>query len=155
MNKALVVYDTTFGNTKKLAEEIAVGIQETGGITCSVISHKDMKSEDVIDSDAVLFGSPIHAGMATRGIKGAIKKAAKIGLTSKIVTTFDTYASLTKSRGVKNMEKLLSKVVPDIKLITPGLSALVRGFRGPLDEAEIPKAHEFGRKIGQEILKED
>ncbi len=143
MNKVIVVYDTTFGNTKILAEEIAVGIESAGEISTTVISQKDIGSMDIATFDAILFGSPIHAGMATRGIKGAIKKVAKIGLTDKIVATFDTYASVTKGRGVRNMEKILAKVAPDARIISPGLSALVHGFRGPLDEKEIPIAQEF------------
>ena len=51
------------------------------------------------------------------------------------------------------MEKLLAKVATDAILFTPGFSAAVKGWRGPLKEEEIPNAHEFGKKFGQEILK--
>ena len=153
MKQVLVIYDTTFGNTKRLAKEIAFAIEQAGEITCTVTSHKHVDFSEITVYDAVLFGSPIHAGMATRGIKGAIKKAAKIGLADKIVSTFDTNASVMIGRGVKNMEKLLSKVASDARMISPGLSSSVKGFRGPLNDEEIPKAHEFGRMVGEEILK--
>ena len=151
MKKGLVIFDTTFGNTKRLAEEIAAGMQEISEVTCSVISQKDFIPESVTEIDAILFGSPIHAGMATRGIKGAIKKAAKFGLEGKVVSTFDTYASVTKSRGVKNMEKLLMKLAPDARPVSPGLSALVHGWRGPLADSEFERARAFGKMIGQEM----
>ena len=151
MKHALVIYDTTFGNTKLLAEEIAAGIEEAGEITCTVKHHKKLNGCDISRFDAFLFGGPIHATRATRGIKGAIKKAAKKGLDGKLVSTFDTHMGHV-GRGVRNMENLLAKVAPGARLITPGFSAAVDGFRGPLSEVEIPKAHEFGKTLGLEIL---
>ncbi|MHA1924685.1 MAG: flavodoxin family protein [Candidatus Thorarchaeota archaeon] len=151
MKHALVIYDTTFGNTKLLAEEIAAGIAESGEITCTVKHHKKINGCDISRFDAFLFGGPIHAAMATRGIKGAIKKAAKVGLDGKLVSTFDTHMG-HEGRGVRNMEKLLTKVASSARLITPGFSCRVEGFRGPLSEEEIPRAREFGRTIGREIL---
>jgi flavodoxin len=151
MKPALVVYDTTFGNTKLLAEEIAAGIQDAGEIICVIKHHKKLNGCDIRRFDAFLFGGPIHAAMATRGIKSVIKKAAKAGLDGKIVSTFDTHMG-HEGRGVTNMEKLLTKVAPNAYLITPGFSAAVEGFRGPLSKAEIPKAREFGKALGKEIL---
>jgi flavodoxin len=151
MKHVLVIYDTTFGNTKRLAEEIAAGIQDAGEITCEVKHHKKLNREDFTRFDALLFGGPIHAAMATRGVKGAIKRAAKAGLDDKLVSTFDTHMG-HEGRGVRNMEKLLTKVASGARLISPGFSCLVEGFRGPLSEEEIPKAREFGKTIGQEIL---
>jgi len=151
MKHALIVYDTTFGNTKLLAEEIAAGIQDAGEITCVIKHHKKLNGCDIRRFDAFLFGSPIHAAMATRGIKSVIKKAAKAGLDGKIMSTFDTHMG-HEGRGVRNMEKLLTKVAPDSRLISPGFSAAVDGFRGPLSGVEIPKAREFGNTLGKEIL---
>ena len=51
----------------------------------------DVENEDLSVYDGALFGSPIHAFRATRGIKGAVKKAGKKGLKAKIVASFDTY----------------------------------------------------------------
>ena len=151
MKKALIVYDTTFGNTKMLAEMIGAGIEESQDVSCVIIHHKELLPENVTESDIVLFGSPIHAGMATHGIKSAIKKAASVGLRNKLVSTFDTYASVTKGRGVRNMESILTKVAADTRLITPGHSALVHGFRGPLHESEEQRANDFGRRIAKEL----
>ncbi|MFW9803093.1 MAG: flavodoxin family protein [Candidatus Thorarchaeota archaeon] len=151
MKHALVIYDTTFGNTKLLAEEIAAGIEDAGDTTCTVKHHKDLNGCDIGKFDVFLFGGPIHAAMATRGIKGAIKKAAKKGLGGKFVSTFDTHMGQV-GRGVKNMESLLTKIAPDARLITPGFSCRVEGFRGPLREEELPQAREFGKTIGLEIL---
>ncbi|MHA2378566.1 MAG: flavodoxin domain-containing protein [Candidatus Thorarchaeota archaeon] len=152
MKQVLVIYDTQFGNTKRLAEEIAAGIEEVGDISCTLTRQQDLEGLEVTSYDGVLFGCPVHATTATRGIKGAIKKAASVGLDGKLGAVFDTYMGPQKSRAVNKMESEIQKRAPGMKLFTPGLSALVDGFRGPLNEAELPKAREYGKSFGAELL---
>ena len=102
--------------------------------------------------DAVLFGCPVHVMRATRGIQGAIKKAAKDGLEGKIVTTFETYMGTHNGKALRKMEELLTKKAPGALIITPGFSALVDGYEGPLNEEDAVKGKEFGKKVGQELL---
>jgi flavodoxin len=149
----LVIYDTQFGSTKLLAEKIAEGIEAAGDITCKVESIKDLDQGEVTAFQAVLFGCPVHAVRATRGIQGAIKKAARDSLNGKIVSTFETYMGNHNTKATSKMEGTIRKKAPGARLITPGFSAVVDGFRGPLSAHEIPKAIEFGKSIGQEILK--
>jgi flavorubredoxin len=152
MKHVIVIYDTQFGNTKRLAEEIAAGIEEAGDISCSVTTHKGLDFQEIATYDGVLFGCPVHATTATRGIKGAIKKAAKVGLDGKLGAVFDTYMGDHSARAVSKMESEIKKRAPGMNLFTPGMTALVDGFRGPLNEAELPKAREFGKAFGAELL---
>ncbi len=152
MKRVLVVYDTTFGNTKLLAEEIAAGIEEAGDISCTLTKHSELSRQDIASYEGVLFGCPVHATTATRGIKGAIKKAARAGLDGKLGAVFDTYMGPQKARAVDKMESDIKKRAPGMRLVTPGLSALVDGFRGPLNPEEIPRAREFGKAFGAELL---
>ena len=152
MKKVLIIYDTQFGNTRKLALEIVKGIQENENITCKVENGDGIETEDLSKYDAVIFGGPTRAFRATRRAMDAIKRAGQIGLDGKVVTTFGTYMMGKQSRGVKGMDKKLSKSAPGAIQIRPGFSAKVDSVRGPISEEEIPRAHEFGRKLSQEIL---
>jgi flavodoxin len=152
MKKVLVVFDTTYGNTEKLGREIAAGIEETGTAECKVIGIKEIKVEDLSGFDGVLFGGPIHAFRATRGIKGAIKEAAKKGLDGKLVSTFDTYqAPGHKGRAAKQIEEMVGDKAPSAKILSPGCTALVVDRKGPLDAAEPAKAREFGKKFAEKL----
>ncbi|MFW9965081.1 MAG: flavodoxin family protein [Candidatus Sifarchaeia archaeon] len=152
MKKVLVVFDTKFGNTEKLGREIAAGIEEAGTAECKVINIKEVKSEDISDYDGVLFGGPVHAFRATRGIKGAVKEAAKKGLDGKLVSSFDTYqAPGHRGNAVRQIEEEVSKKAPRAKIFTPGLTARVDGYEGPLNAAEPAKAREFGKKFAEEL----
>jgi flavodoxin len=152
MKKVLVVFDSNYGNTEKLGREIAAGIDESGLAESKVINIDDVESEDLSVFDGALFGSPIHAFRATRGIKGAVKTAAKKGLKAKLVASFDTYQApghVGKAAG--QIEGELKKRIKGAKIISPGLSALVLDRKGPLKDDELPKAHEFGKKFAQEL----
>ncbi|MFW9911898.1 MAG: flavodoxin family protein [Candidatus Thorarchaeota archaeon] len=152
MTNVLVIYDSKFGNTKKLAEEIAAGIQEAGDVNCKVENIKDFDKGEVKAFDAVLFGGPVHVMRATRGITGAIKKAAKDGLDGKLVTTFETYMGNHNGKALRKMEEVLMKKAPDARIVSPGFSALVDGYEGPLNAEDAVKGKEFGKTFGQELL---
>ena len=152
MKKVLVVFDSGFGNTEKIGREIASGIQESGIAECKVINIDDVESEDLSGYDGALFGSPIHAFRATRGIKGAVKNAAKKGLQAKLVASFDTYQALGHiGKAAGQIEGELKKRIKGAKVFSPGFSALVLGRQGPLQDDELPKAREFGKKFADEL----
>ncbi len=152
MKKVLVVFDSTYGNTEKLGREIASGIEETGIAECKVINIDGVEAEDLSVYDGVLFGGPIHAFRATRGIKGAVKKAAKKGLDGKLVASYDTYqATSHEGKAAKQIEGLLKKKASGANVLSPGLSALVLDREGPLQDDEPAKAREFGQRFAQEL----
>jgi len=152
MKKVLVVFDSNYGNTEKLGREIAAGIEESGLAECKVINIDDVESEDLSVFDGALFGGPIHAFRATRGIKGAVKSAAKKGLNAKLVASFDTYqAPGHVGKAAQQIESELKKKISGAKVISPGLSALVLDRKGPLKDDELPRAREFGRIFAQEL----
>jgi len=152
LKKVLVVYDTKFGNTEKLAREIASGIEETGLAATKVINIDDVKDEDLGPFDGVLFGSPIHAFRATRGIKGAIKEASKKGLDGKLVGAFDTYqAPGHAGKCAGQIEGELRKKSKGATLFSKHLTALVDGYEGPLNAAEPAKARAFGKEFVTEL----
>jgi flavodoxin len=152
MKNVLVVFDSSYGNTEILGREIAAGIEETGLAECKVINIADVETEDLSVFDGALFGGPIHAFRATRGIKGAVKKAAKKGLKAKLVASFDTYqAPGHVGRAAKQIEDKLKKKISGAKVFSPGLSAIVLSREGPLQDDELPKAREFGKMFAQEL----
>jgi flavodoxin len=151
MKRILILYDTQFGNTKRVAQEIASAIQIDENITTTVTTGHDPEVENVSGYDAVLFGGPTRAFRATRGALNSIKRAAKAGLDGKVVACFGTYLVGDTSRGVKAMDKLLSKAAQGAYHIKPGFSARVDGVRGPLNDKVIPDIPKFAKAIVDEI----
>ncbi|MCX6649027.1 MAG: flavodoxin domain-containing protein [Candidatus Bathyarchaeota archaeon] len=150
MMKVFVVYDSKHGNTKLVAERIVEGIREVGGLETAIADVKRVHLEDVVDSDAVLIGSPNHFDGPARGIDAFIDKLGKIEKKVKWVAVFDTHLAEDKGAHTK-MEQRIGEKVPDLKLITPSLSVKVEGIKGPISEGELPRCVDFGREIATQL----
>ena len=150
MPKAIVIYESVFGNTKHAAETIIEGMKE-GGVDATLSTPKELVPNQLTDSDAVLVGSPNHMGGATRGIRKFIDKLGKLNLEGKLITVFDTHAGNEYEKAVKKMEKQIGEKAPGLKLSSPGLSIRVEGMRGPITEGELPKCKEFGIIIANQL----
>jgi len=146
------VYDTKYGNTKLVAEEIVKGAREVGGIETAVSDVKEVDLKKVAGSDAILIGSPNHIGRPARGINGFIDKLGKLDLKAEWFAVFDTHM-MKDERVVKKLEKRVGEKVPGLRLITPGLSIRVDGMKGPITEGELSKCRDFGKKIANQLKK--
>jgi len=150
MPKAIVIYESVFGNTKRAAETIIEGMKEAG-VSATLGTPKEFDENQLTDFDAIIIGSPNHMGGATRGIKKFIDRLGKLKPEGKLVTVFDTYAGREYEKAVKKMENQLSEKALGLKLISPGLSIMVEGVRGPIAEGELPKCKEFGVIIANQL----
>ncbi|MEM2367820.1 MAG: flavodoxin family protein, partial [Candidatus Bathyarchaeia archaeon] len=132
MVKVLVVFESRYGNTKRVAESIIEGINEAGGVEVSLKELKEVNLNEIPSYDAMLIGSPNHMGGPTRGIKGFIDKLSKLQLDGKKFAVFDTYMGRDFEKAVKKMEKRISEKAPSLKRIAAGLSIKVQGVKGPI-----------------------
>ncbi|MCJ7764129.1 MAG: NAD(P)H-dependent oxidoreductase [Dehalococcoidales bacterium] len=151
MLKVIVIYESKYGNTKLVAENIVEGMKEASKTEAILSEAKQVNFDDVISADAILIGSPNHWGGATGSISKFINKLGEINLNSKPAAVFDTYISHDFEKAVKKMEEQITEKVPSLKLVTPGLSMKVKGSKGPILEEELPKCREFGVKFGELI----
>ncbi|MCP8322550.1 MAG: flavodoxin domain-containing protein [Candidatus Methylarchaceae archaeon HK02M2] len=151
MVKAFIVYDTKYGNTKLVAEKILEGMREIEGIETAISDVKEVELDKVADSDALLIGAPVHFGGPSRTISKFIDKLGKLELKAKWVAVFDTYLGGDFEKAVKKMEKRIGEKVPGLQLITFGLSVRVGGMKGPIEDEELPKCKDFGRKIANQL----
>jgi len=149
MAKAIVIYESKWGNTRKVAEAIAAGMS---GIDTVMKESKEVKPEELTGYDAFIIGSPNHMGGHVGSIKKLIDDMGKLNLKGKYAAVFDTYMMTDFEKAVKKMEKQISEKVPGLKIATPGLSVKVGGMKGPVIEEEMPKAKEFGAKIVKAII---
>lgn len=62
MINALVIYATTYGNTKKLAEAVTQGAQSVEETTAVMKEALEVQADDLIEADAIIIGSPVHMG---------------------------------------------------------------------------------------------
>ncbi len=58
--KFFVVYDTRYGNTKLVAENIAEGMREVAGVEVSIGCVKDADLGKLLEADMLVLGAPNH-----------------------------------------------------------------------------------------------
>jgi flavodoxin len=147
MVKAIVTYESRYGNTKHVAEIIVEGMNQVSGMEAILTELNDVNLTQIAEFDILLVGSPNHMGGATSSIRKFIDKLGTIQLEGKQVTVFDTYMGGDFEKAVKKMEKRIAEKAPGLRLVVPGLSIKVDGVKGPITDGELPKCKEFGIRI--------
>lgn len=66
--QVLVLYYSKGGNTRKLAEEIAKGV-ESAGVTPLLRNTQEVAKEDFLESAGVIAGSPVYFGVMAADLK--------------------------------------------------------------------------------------
>jgi len=91
MPKALVVYATRTGQTRKIAESIAKGIQGVGA-EATIVDVKKIKSEaELAGYDGYVFGSPTYHGEMMQAMKTMLFMGEKADLQGKVGGAFGAY----------------------------------------------------------------
>ena len=72
--QVLVMYFSKGGNTRKLAEEITVGVRSIDGVSCLVKSVAEVTSDDFLESDGIIVGSPVYFGTMAAELKAVFDK---------------------------------------------------------------------------------
>jgi len=153
MAKAIVIYESRWGNTKLIAEKIAEGMKQIAATEVVVTDVKTLETDKLANYDAIVIGSPNHMGAATRNISNLVDKLAGLQLDGKIMAVFDTCLKSDHEKVVKKLERMITQKVPGIKLITPGLSIVVNGMKGPAIQSELARSIEFGKIIARQFKK--
>lgn len=149
MTNAVIVYESVYGNTKKVAESIAEGMRKNEGVMCKVVKTSEVHTDDLDDYDIILFGCPNHNQEPARNMSKFIERAAIVNLEGKVGAAFDTYTGGNKGIALFKLESFIRKHLRGFELKVDGLSIEVADRKGPLVENAISDAQEYGRKIAK------
>ncbi len=154
--KGIVVYDTTHGNTKKIAETIADTLKESE-IEVDLFHHKDVKKLSGKHYDFLVLGSPTKFGTMSFAMRGFLGKVKSEEWVNKPFAAFDTEnpENVEKKQGSaaeKMAEKLKEK---KMNQLVPVLKALVHEMKGPLLEGEIDRTKEYARTLATKLKEQE
>jgi len=86
MTKVLVLFATDYGNTKKMAETVAAGARSVNHCTVTLKLAEEATEQDLIDTDALILGSPVHMGSPDWRVKKFIDKVcSKLWMQDKLI----------------------------------------------------------------------
>jgi len=140
--KALVIFDTSFGNTKIITETIA---SELGNDT-KAISVTDFNNNELEGIDLLIVGSPIIGWKPSERMSKLLASLSKDQLKGIKAATFDTRVKIFfHGDAAKKIARELKEAGAEI--IVEPQAFLVKGKEGPLIDGEIEKATEWAKTI--------
>ena len=169
--KALVVFESMFGNTKDVATAVEHGLSGTMDVQLVRVDSSVKLADDI---DLVVVGGPTHAFSMTRPQTraDAVKKGAQndaaasgirewlaalpVGQPSMRVATFDTRVEKVRHLPGSAAHKA-AKVAGRLGYgaATSPESFYVRDTTGPLLAGEVERAHAWGERLGQTTVTAD
>ncbi len=154
--RALILFRSYYGNTKRIAEEMAAKIRSMG----HEADVRDVRQRlpDLRDFDAVVLGAPTRMGRVAGRARGAMKKLKKKGIGNKPVAVFDTCGIIPKSP--EDVQKFMRFFEPGaagilrktareqgLSLFPETLRCEVAGMRGPLTQDALVKTSAFASAL--------
>lgn len=150
--KSLIVYDSFFGNTEKVA--YALG-QALGSETVKV---QNLVPDQLLGVELLILGSPTRAFSPSPDIKKFLKSQPSQAFKGMKVTAFDTRLSMVdvNSRFLSFMVKIFGYAAETMvkilqkkggTLLVPPEWFLVKDSEGPLKDGELERTAEWAQHI--------
>jgi len=154
--KVLIIYDSIFGNTEKIAQAISNYIGSKENVETLRVS--DVKPEKLIGLELLIVGSPTRAFKPTKAIMNFLNKIPLNGLKGVKVAAFDTRISTAdmNSRFLNLLVKLFGYAAKPIadklekkegSLIIPPEGFFVKDSEGPLKDGELERTADWAKLI--------
>ena len=164
--RALVVYESLFGNTAQVAQAIAEGLSRHGDVEMVEVTQALPEITGAVD--LIVVGGPTHAFSMTREStredafkQGACQGSKAVGVREwlgqlrrgrhhALVATFDTKGDKVRhlpgsaARGAANAAHRLG-----YRTVVKPMSFYVQGVSGPLLEGELGRARAWGERLGR------
>ncbi len=148
--KALVVYDSLYGNTEKVARALAHGMRG-GGVDVECVRANAVDVGTLGGYDMLVIGGPTHKLGLSDTMKAFMKQFKEADVTNKKAFAFDTKL---KSRFAGSAAKKIEQQMKQsgINVVKPYVSAIVTGSEGPLKEGTEAQFEQIGTEIAQMAL---
>ncbi|MFG1813516.1 flavodoxin family protein [Kribbella sp. NPDC049174] len=166
--RALIVYESMFGNTERVAAAIRDGLSTV--IDTDLVRVDQASGRIPMDARLLVVGGPTHAFSMSRpstradaGKQGQVVMPVETGIrewlgalpdctTKTMSATFDT--RITKVRrlpgsAARSAAKILRR--RDFRPMVPPATFFVDDTAGPIDERELARARQWGEELGQEL----
>ena len=151
--KALIVYDSIYGNTRKIAQSIGGAI--TGDV--KVLRAGEVNLSELESISFLIVGSPTQGFRATKPIQAFIESISGDTLKGVNVAVFDTRIPANEvGKGLRLLMKMGGYAAPRIaqalnkkggNLVAPAEGFFVKDKEGPLKEGELERAISWAKEM--------
>lgn len=148
---AIVIYDSLYGNTERVARTIGSVLQAT------VLPVTKVFVWNLNEHDTIIVGSPVHGGRATPAIDSFLKSIPDGLLKDKKVAAFDTrFDPQEHGAGLRILMAVIrfaaERIARDLKnkggiLVAEPVGFIVEDKKGPLKDGELRRAQEWAKEV--------
>ncbi|HBB64516.1 MAG: flavodoxin [candidate division WS6 bacterium GW2011_GWC1_33_20] len=151
----LVLFDSQFGNTQKIAKAISESFPSTHKV--KLLNINEMTNKELKDTNLLVVGSPTHGGRATEELQAFFNQLPQNSLKDIKLASFDTrFKEQDLNFALKVIIKIFGFAAPRINktLESKGAKSIIEpeGFivkesEGPLADGEIERTKEWVKQI--------
>ncbi|MFX1316131.1 MAG: flavodoxin domain-containing protein [Promethearchaeota archaeon] len=149
MKKALILYDSVYGNTKKIAMYLSRGL-EAGGIFVDSSSIQNFSISEMKNYDVIGIGGPTHFHGISKNMKSFLSRIKHIKMEDKYGFAFETKGEFRLAgSAAKQITRYLKKM--NLKIIHPTITGIVLYDEGPLRENTSDMMEQVGLAISDKV----
>jgi NAD(P)H dehydrogenase (quinone) len=150
----LVLYHSKGGNTRKLAEMIALGVEEVDGASCLIRNCEEVTKEDFLGSAGIIAGSPVYFGVMAAELKKVFDQFIGIRkkMEGKIGAAFATSGDATGGKETTMMSIIQSLLIYGMIIVGDPMSATGHygvACAGAPDEKTRDNAIKLGKRVAE------
>jgi len=145
--KILVIYDSVYGNTEKIAK--AIGAAMAGEVRVARVGEAD--ASGLAGVELLVVGSPTIGGRPTQPVQDLLASLPETDLKGIKVAAFDTRydGRFVKLFGFAAEKISASLTAKGGKLTSPPQPYIVTGKTGPLKGGELDRAASWAKEISK------
>ncbi|MFW6115892.1 MAG: flavodoxin family protein [Chloroflexota bacterium] len=146
---ALVVYDSLYGNTERIARAIGDALVDKAGDKARVVRPGGMDADDVEAVDLLVIGSPTHGGRPTEAIQGLLDGLEGTLPADTRVAAFDTRMATRLVAIFGYAARRIGRALEEAggTLVAPPEGFVVKGKEGPLKDGELERAADWAKGL--------
>ena len=156
MYKVLISFSSKGGNTEKLAQAIARGVESNDNFKAIVKRAKDTTIDDLKEADGIIIGSPVYFGSVSAEVKDLIDRSVAVRrkLKNKIGAAFTTSGHVTGGKELTLFNIIAAMMIHEMIIVGDPIDAgghfwaACTGSPSPADEIN---AEALGKRVAEVI----
>ena len=144
-NKAVIVYDTMWGSTEKMAQAIADGLRQNGTAVQLMSMHASHRSDvitELLDAGAILVGTPVLNSQIYPAMADVLCYLKGLKKKNLIGAAFGSYG--WNGAPIDGLTKNLEEM--GVEVVSPAVKSLFVP-----DETKLKECEELGKLVSQKL----
>jgi NAD(P)H dehydrogenase (quinone) len=150
----LVLYYSKGGNTRKLAEAIAEGVEQVDGVEAVLRHTRDVAKDDFVAADGLIVGSPVYFGTMAAQLKLVLDEFVGVRrkMENKVGAAFSTAGDASGGKETTMMSIIQALLIYGLIIAGDPMSATGHygtACVGAPDAATLKNGQRLGRRVAE------